>query len=161
MQPRPPASAYAAAVAMPFAFGVSFVATKYALRGFEPLFIALLRFTLAGAILWVLLRLRRAYTLEDQGDAFTSSKQPAQAAQAYAEAMKLAPDVVELQFWAAVTMYANGQEPAARKLFRGVFAREPRWSPLVPRLAKVGLFPDDPKKIADVLAQEPRGRLSR
>ena len=59
MQPRPPASAYAAAVAMPFAFGMSFVATKYALRGFEPLLVALLRFALAGAILWVLLRLRR------------------------------------------------------------------------------------------------------
>ena len=59
MQPRPPASAYAAAIAMPFAFGMSFVATKYALRGFEPLLVALLRFTLAGAILWVLLRLRR------------------------------------------------------------------------------------------------------
>ena len=44
---------------MPFAFGMSFVATKYALRGFAPLFIALLRFALAGAILWVLLRLRR------------------------------------------------------------------------------------------------------
>jgi len=44
---------------MPFAFGMSFVATKYALRGFEPLLVALLRFTLAGAILWVLLRLRR------------------------------------------------------------------------------------------------------
>jgi len=59
VQPRPPASAYAAAIAMPFAFGMSFVATKYALRGFEPLLVALLRFTLAGAILWVLLRLRR------------------------------------------------------------------------------------------------------
>ncbi|HZL63488.1 MAG TPA: DMT family transporter [Thermoleophilia bacterium] len=59
MQSRPPASAYAAAVAMPFAFGMSFVATKYALRGFEPLLVALLRFTLAGAILWMLLRLRR------------------------------------------------------------------------------------------------------
>ena len=44
---------------MPFAFGMSFVATKYALRGFEPLLVALLRFTLAGAILWMLLRLRR------------------------------------------------------------------------------------------------------
>ena len=59
MQPRPPASAYAAAVGMTFAFGMSFVATKYALRGFEPLLVALLRFTLAGAILWALWRLRR------------------------------------------------------------------------------------------------------
>ncbi len=50
MQPRPPASAYAAAIGMPFAFGMSFVATKYALRGFEPLLVALLRFALAGLL---------------------------------------------------------------------------------------------------------------
>jgi len=58
MHSRPPASAYAAAVGMTVAFGLSFVATKYALRGFEPLLLALLRFTLAGGILWVVWRLR-------------------------------------------------------------------------------------------------------
>ena len=60
MQPRPPASAYAAAVGMTAAFGLSFVATKYALRGFEPLLVALLRFALAGAMLWLVWRLRPA-----------------------------------------------------------------------------------------------------
>jgi len=56
---RPPTSAYAAAVGMTVAFGLSFVATKYALRGFEPLLLALLRFSLAGGILWVVWRFRR------------------------------------------------------------------------------------------------------
>jgi drug/metabolite transporter (DMT)-like permease len=55
---RPPASAYAAALGMTVAFGLSFVATKYALRGFEPLLVALLRFTIAGAFLWLVWRLR-------------------------------------------------------------------------------------------------------
>jgi drug/metabolite transporter (DMT)-like permease len=58
MEDRPPLSAYAAAIGMTFAFGLSFVATKTALRGFEPLLLALLRFALAGAILWVVWRLR-------------------------------------------------------------------------------------------------------
>jgi len=58
MEQRPPFSAYAAAVGMTFAFGLSFVATKTALEGFEPLLIALLRFALAGGILWVVWRLR-------------------------------------------------------------------------------------------------------
>jgi len=44
---------------MTVAFGLSFVATKYALRGFEPLLLALLRFALAGGILWLVWRLRR------------------------------------------------------------------------------------------------------
>jgi drug/metabolite transporter (DMT)-like permease len=58
MDQRPSASAYAAAVGMTLAFALSFVATKTALKGFEPLLIALVRFTLAGAILWVVWRLR-------------------------------------------------------------------------------------------------------
>jgi uncharacterized Ntn-hydrolase superfamily protein len=97
-----------------------------------------------------LLQLRRAYNLEDQGDVYTSEKKPVEAAQAYADAMMLAPDVVELQFWAAVTMYQNGRKPEALDLFGKVFAREARWVPLVERLSKVGLFPADPAAVAEV-----------
>jgi drug/metabolite transporter (DMT)-like permease len=43
---------------MTFAFGLSFVSTKFALRGFEPLLIALIRFALAGAILGTIWWLR-------------------------------------------------------------------------------------------------------
>ena len=60
-----------------------------------------------------------------------------------------------LRFWAAVTLYTNGQEARAREEFRRVFAAEGRWVDLVPRLAKVGLFPNDPKKIADVTRLRP------
>ena len=45
---------------MTIAFGGTFVATKVALRGFEPLLIALVRFTVAGAILWLAWRRRGA-----------------------------------------------------------------------------------------------------
>jgi len=68
MHSRPPASAYAAAVGMTVAFGLSFVATKYALRGFEPLLIALLRFALAGGILWVVWRIRRGPQRVSRGE---------------------------------------------------------------------------------------------
>ena len=104
-----------------------------------------------------LLRLRRAYNLEDQGDNFTVEKKHVEAAKAYTEAMKLAPDVVELQFWAALTMYKNGQQKEALPLFKKVFQREGRWVPLIPRLAKVDLFPNDPKAIAEVQAQATKG----
>ena len=97
-----------------------------------------------------LMRLRRAYTLEDQGDNFISDKQPERALEAYEAAMKLAPEVVELRFWAAVSMYTNGRQAEALPIFREVFATEPRWVPLIPRLAVAGLFPDDPKQIAEV-----------
>jgi drug/metabolite transporter (DMT)-like permease len=50
------------------AFGLSFVATKYALRGYEPLLIALLRFSLAGGILWVVWRFRRGPERVSRGE---------------------------------------------------------------------------------------------
>jgi len=68
MHSRPPASAYVAALGMTVAFGLSFVATKYALRGFEPLLLALLRFALAGGILWVVWRLRRGPERVSRGE---------------------------------------------------------------------------------------------
>ena len=104
-----------------------------------------------------LLRLRRAYNLEDQGDNYTSEKNNAAAAKSYDEAMKLAPDVVELQFWAAVTMYSNDRKGDALPLFKKVFAREARWVPLVERLSRVGLFPADSKAVAAVQAQATKG----
>jgi drug/metabolite transporter (DMT)-like permease len=53
---------------MTVAFGLSFVATKYALRGFEPLLLALLRFSLAGGILWVVWRARRGPERVSRGE---------------------------------------------------------------------------------------------
>jgi uncharacterized Ntn-hydrolase superfamily protein len=104
-----------------------------------------------------LLRLRRAYNLVDAGDTYTTQKKHAEAAKAYDEGAKLAPDVVELQFWAALTMYTNDRKAESLALFRKVFAREARWVPLVERLARVGLFPNDPKAIAEVTAQAKKG----
>jgi uncharacterized Ntn-hydrolase superfamily protein len=108
-----------------------------------------------------LMTLRRAYNLEDAGDNFIAEKKPVEAMKAYEEAMKLAPDVVELQFWAAVSMYTNDRKPEGLKLFRKVFERERVWADLVPRLVKAGLFPNDPKQIEEVQRQRPHGRMDR
>jgi len=104
-----------------------------------------------------LVRLRRAYNLEDAGDNAIAEKRPEEALRHYEAAMELAPEVTELQFWAAVSMYTNGREREALPLFRKVFAKEARWVPLVGRLSKADLFPDDPKKIAEVQAQATKG----
>jgi uncharacterized Ntn-hydrolase superfamily protein len=104
-----------------------------------------------------LVRLRRAYNEEDAGDNAISEHRSEEAMRRYEQAMKLAPDVVELQFWAAVSMYTNGREREALPLFHKLFAKEARWVPLVARLPKAGLFPDDPKKVAEVQAQATKG----
>jgi uncharacterized Ntn-hydrolase superfamily protein len=108
-----------------------------------------------------LVRLQRAYNLNNQGDDFITEKKMTEAMAAYEEAAKLAPEVVELEFWAALTVYTNGREADGLKLFREVFSRERLWADLIPRLAKVGLFPDDPKKIDEVQRQRPRTRMDR
>ena len=101
-----------------------------------------------------LVRLRRAYNFEDAGDNFIAEKKPKEALEAYAAAAKLAPEIVELQFWAAVSMFTNGEAAQALATFRRVFAKEGRrWVDLIPRLARVGLFPDDPAKIEQVQRQ--------
>ncbi len=106
-----------------------------------------------------LVRLRRAYNFEDAGDNLIAEKKPQEALAAYAAAAKLAPEIVELQFWAAVSMFTNGEEQQALATFRGVFAKEGRrWVDLIPRLAQVGLFPDDPEKIEQVQRQWPGHR---
>jgi len=97
-----------------------------------------------------LIKLRRAYDYEDQGDNYIASKQPEDALKSYEQAAKLAPEVVELRFWAAISMYTNGREDEALEIFHTVFAAEPQWVDLIPRLAQVGLFPNDPKKIQQV-----------
>ena len=104
-----------------------------------------------------LISLRRAYNASDAGDNAIAARQPDEALRQYEQAAKLAPNVVELQFWAALSMYTSGREEEARTIFRRVFAKEGRWAELVPRLARVGLFPDDPKKIEDVVSLAPKG----
>jgi uncharacterized Ntn-hydrolase superfamily protein len=100
-----------------------------------------------------LIALKRAYNHTDAGDQYIAEGKAAEAMREYETSAKLAPEVVELQFWAALGMYTNGREPEGLALFRKVFAAEDRWVELIPRLAKVGLFPDDPAKIAEVQSQ--------
>jgi uncharacterized Ntn-hydrolase superfamily protein len=108
-----------------------------------------------------LIKLRRAYNHTDAGDAHISEGRPEDAMREYEAAARLAPEVVELRFWAALGMYTNGREKEGLALFRDVFAEEDRWVDLIPRLAKVGLFPNDPKKIDEVQRQRSRSRLRR
>jgi uncharacterized Ntn-hydrolase superfamily protein len=113
-----------------------------------------------------LTRLRRAYLLEDKGDSAIAEGRPAAALAAYEAAAALAPEVAELQFWAAFAMYTNGRKDEAVRSFGRLFAADSRWADLVPRLARAGLFPDDPAAIDEVVGRKagppvvrrPRGR---
>jgi uncharacterized Ntn-hydrolase superfamily protein len=73
----------------------------------------------------------------------------------YSKAAEMAPDIVELPFWQAVTLASDGREAEALPIFRRVFAAEPIWAELVTRLPAAGLLPDDPELLGRIQAQAP------
>jgi uncharacterized Ntn-hydrolase superfamily protein len=90
-----------------------------------------------------LLRLQRAYDHANRGDELFATQKVEEALKEYAAATRLAPEILELPFWQAITMAAAGRIAEAEPIFRAVFAKEPFWADLVPRLPAAGLLPDD------------------
>jgi len=103
-----------------------------------------------------LLGLHRAYDEMNQGDEAVAKNDIATAVRHYTKASQIAPDIVELPFWQAVTLFVSGQEDKALPIFKDVFSREDRWARLVPRLPASGLLPNDPKKIEKILSVAPK-----
>ena len=103
-----------------------------------------------------LLQLHRAYEEMNLGDEAAALEKWDDALGHYTKAARLAPEIAELPFWQAVTLFMAGQEDKALPVFRDVFGREERWARLVPRLPASGLLPDDPKKIEKILSVAPK-----
>ncbi|MCC7181577.1 MAG: DUF1028 domain-containing protein [Acidobacteria bacterium] len=99
-----------------------------------------------------LLRLQRAYGHANRGDELMTEKKVDEALVEYAAASKLAPEIVELPFWHAVTLASIGREAEAAPIFKAVFAKEPLWLEMLERLPAAGLFPADPALLARVKA---------
>jgi uncharacterized Ntn-hydrolase superfamily protein len=99
-----------------------------------------------------LIRLQRAYAHANRGDELVSEKKIDDALKEYTAAGELAPEILELPFWQAVTLVVVGRESEAAPIFRRVFAKEPYWADLVPRLPAAGQLPDDPALIKRIVA---------
>ncbi len=102
-----------------------------------------------------LVTLQRAYNHASAGDDFTAAGKIDAALKEYSEAARLAPTVMELPYWEAVALASNHQLDKALPLFKEVFAKEPRWAELTPRLPGVGLLPKDKALLAKIMAQAP------
>jgi uncharacterized Ntn-hydrolase superfamily protein len=102
-----------------------------------------------------LLELHRAYEAMNAGDDALATGQIEEAVALYSTAAALAPQIAEIPFWQAVTLFTAGEEEEALLIFREVFRRESRWLQLVPRLPAAGLLPDDATKIERILAVGP------
>jgi uncharacterized Ntn-hydrolase superfamily protein len=103
-----------------------------------------------------LVQLQRAYNHASAGDDFTAAGKLDEALKEYAEAARLAPQVLELPYWQAVALASNGHLAEALPIFKEIFAKEPRWAELTPRLPGVDLLPKDPKMMKQIMAQVKR-----
>lgn len=105
-----------------------------------------------------LVRLQRAYNHANRGDELMTEKKVVDAMREYAASAALAPEIVELPFWQAVTLASVGREAEAAPIFTAVFAKEPVWADLLERLPAAGLFPNDTALIARIRALAPPRR---
>ncbi len=102
-----------------------------------------------------LVTLQRAYNRMNAGDLAVEQKDNERALREYREAAALVPDNAEMVYWHAVALVNMGRVDESLPLFRRVFAMDANWATLTPRLAKVGLLPDDPKLIQRIVDLRP------
>jgi uncharacterized Ntn-hydrolase superfamily protein len=94
--------------------------------------------------------LRRAYILMDYSDELMVQERHKEAAEALKEAIRYAPQIVEIRFWAGLNHIQAGFHKEGKAYLRDVFQAEPIWRELVRRLVKVDLFPNDPQLLREI-----------
>ena len=99
-----------------------------------------------------LVRLQRAYNHMNAGDLAVEKKDNEGALREYSSAEKLVPNNAEMIYWHAVALVNMGRVDQSLPLFRKVFAMDPNWRTLTPRLPQSGLLPNDPKIIKRIVS---------
>jgi uncharacterized Ntn-hydrolase superfamily protein len=100
-----------------------------------------------------LVRIQRAYNLMNQGDEQLAAGDTPAALAAYSRAADLAPDMIEIPFWHAVTLADTGRNEEALPIFRRVFAENPDWAVLLKRLPPVGMVNMNEKDVAKIISK--------
>ncbi len=102
-----------------------------------------------------LLHVQRTYQHMNRGDDLMTQNDVAGALEEYATAAQMYPEMVEIRYWQAITMAIAGKMDEALPIFREVFAQEPRWRELTPRLVDAGILPNDPALLQKILGAAP------
>jgi len=99
-----------------------------------------------------LLKIQRAYNLMNEGDKLMANNLNEEAKIKYSQAAEMAPNLLELPFWQAVTLADTGNLEQALPLFKQIFQINPDWAELVKRLPEAGLMKNDEELIYKILA---------
>jgi uncharacterized Ntn-hydrolase superfamily protein len=106
-----------------------------------------------------LLGVARAYSYADEaeriaGESSLGEKRWGLAAEMFQQALGYSwamPGNMALVFWGAIGLASAGMWDDALPLFRQVFASDPAWRELVPRLVKVGRLADEPGLVERIM----------
>ena len=99
-----------------------------------------------------LLRVQRAYELLGRGLEHAQAGDLGDVVPILEQALELAPDSSEIRFWLGGLLTLVGN-PGGRTMLDALFAANPGWRELVPRLVTAGVIPDLPG-IAELLTGE-------
>jgi uncharacterized Ntn-hydrolase superfamily protein len=99
-----------------------------------------------------LVQLGRSYAIADSAERAGAAGDVATAATRMMKAMQLAPDNVEIAFWAAIGAAQSGQLDVAKVLLARAAAKDRRWIELVHRLRKTGMFALSDETVAALTA---------
>ena len=102
-----------------------------------------------------LVQLHRAYQHMNEGDLAVERGETEAARREYGAAEALAPGNLEMGYWHAVALANVGEVEESLPIFRRVFAGDPNWATLTPRLTGVGLLTVSPEDLERILAQAP------
>ncbi|MGH9941418.1 MAG: DUF1028 domain-containing protein [Pyrinomonadaceae bacterium] len=98
-----------------------------------------------------LVTLQRAYNHMNAGDLAVEKKDNEAALREYSAAGRLVPDNLEMAYWHAVALVNMNRVEESLPIFRRVFAADPHWRTLTPRLVKSGLITSDQKVLERIL----------
>ena len=100
-----------------------------------------------------LLKVHRAYEHMNKGDLAVEHGDIELAMREYSEAESMFPNNLEMKFWKAVNLANTGSLSEALPLFKAVFAGDPNWKKLTPRITKNGLLTVNQESLKQILSQ--------
>lgn len=102
-----------------------------------------------------LVRMHRAFDHMNSGDLAVEHNDVEGALREYSAAEEMFPENLEMKFWHAAALVNAGRTAEALPIFRIVFARDPHWVTLVPRLPASGTLSADEATLKAILSVAP------
>ena len=103
-----------------------------------------------------LVHVHRAYQHMNAGDLAVEHNDMTKALAEYGAAQAMVPESLEMIYWTATSLVNAGRLDESLPLFKKVFAGDPNWAELTPRLPKVGLLNVDEAGMKKILSVAPK-----